>query len=82
MVFFEPKMMYRTAVEEVPVGMYRLPLGKASVVRQGSDVTLVGWGQQVSPGMERLAFWYVKQDWVHQDSLTDAFRQLAARQTF
>lgn len=46
-VFFEPKMMYRTAVEDVPEGDYQVPLGVARVVRQGEDVTLVGWGQQV-----------------------------------
>lgn len=47
-VFFEPKMMYRTAVEEVPKGAYTIPLGKANIKRQGSDITLVGWGQQVA----------------------------------
>jgi hypothetical protein len=38
---------YRTSVEEVPVGEYTLPLGQAAVVREGSDITLVGWGAQV-----------------------------------
>ncbi|PNW83205.1 hypothetical protein CHLRE_06g311050v5 [Chlamydomonas reinhardtii] len=46
-VFFEPKMMYRTAVEDVPEGDYMLPLGVARLVAEGSDITLVGWGQQV-----------------------------------
>lgn len=46
-VFFEPKMLYRTMVEDVPVGDYSLPLGVARVVARGSDVTLVGWGAQV-----------------------------------
>ncbi|PNH07801.1 2-oxoisovalerate dehydrogenase subunit beta, mitochondrial [Tetrabaena socialis] len=46
-IFFEPKMMYRTAVEDVPEGDYMLPLGVARIVAEGSDVTLVGWGQQV-----------------------------------
>ncbi|EFJ52066.1 hypothetical protein VOLCADRAFT_56472 [Volvox carteri f. nagariensis] len=46
-VFFEPKMMYRTAVEDVPEGDYEVPLGVARVVVEGGDVTLVGWGQQV-----------------------------------
>ncbi|KAG2486460.1 hypothetical protein HYH03_014907 [Edaphochlamys debaryana] len=46
-VFLEPKLMYRTAVEDVPEGDYTLPLGSARVVVEGSDVTLVGWGQQV-----------------------------------
>lgn len=38
---------YRTSVEEVPVGDYTLPLGQAAVVREGADITLVGWGAQV-----------------------------------
>lgn len=44
---FEPKVLYRQAVEDVPVGDFELPLGKAEVVRQGTDVTLIGWGNQV-----------------------------------
>ena len=46
-VFFEPKMMYRSSVDEVPEGAYTLPLDKARVAREGSDITLVGWGPQV-----------------------------------
>lgn len=34
-IFFEPKVLYRSAVEEVPTGTYTIPLGKAEVVRQG-----------------------------------------------
>ena len=34
-------------VEEVPEGDYELPLGVARVAREGGDITLVGWGQQV-----------------------------------
>lgn len=43
-VFLEPKALYRAAVEPVPVGDYELPLGKAEVMREGSDVTVLGWG--------------------------------------
>ncbi|KAI7866715.1 thiamine diphosphate-binding protein [Spinellus fusiger] len=46
-VFFEPKILYRSAVEEVPVGDYVLPLGKAEVLKQGTDVTVVGYGSQI-----------------------------------
>ena len=46
-LFFEPKALYRAAVEEVPVGDYETPLGVAEVVRAGSDVTLIGYGAQV-----------------------------------
>ena len=43
-IFLEPKALYRTAVESVPVGDYELPLGQADVMRVGHDVTMVGWG--------------------------------------
>jgi len=46
-LFFEPKVLYRSAVEEVPVQDYMLPLSKADIVAEGDDVTLVGWGTQV-----------------------------------
>jgi 2-oxoisovalerate dehydrogenase E1 component beta subunit len=34
-------------VADVPVGDYEIPLGKAEVVREGSDVTVVGYGAQM-----------------------------------
>lgn len=46
-IFLEPKVLYRQAVEDVPVGDYELPLSKAEVIEEGSDITLVGWGTQV-----------------------------------
>lgn len=47
-LFFEPKWLYRLAVEEVPEHDYMLPLSEAEVIREGSDITLVGWGAQLS----------------------------------
>lgn len=46
-IFFEPKILYRSAVEQVPTKDYMLPLGKADIMLEGSDVTLIGWGTQV-----------------------------------
>eukprot|EP01138_Halocafeteria_seosinensis_P014997 gb/GECG01015309.1/.p1 GENE.gb/GECG01015309.1/~~gb/GECG01015309.1/.p1 ORF type:complete len:354 (+),score=35.92 gb/GECG01015309.1/:1-1062(+) len=46
-LFFEPKALYRAAVEDVPLEDYEIPLGKAEIVREGSDITLVGYGSQV-----------------------------------
>ncbi|KAG5068868.1 hypothetical protein JHK85_001245 [Glycine max] len=43
-----PIWLYRLAVEEVPEDDYMLPLSEAEVIRQGSDITLVGWGAQLS----------------------------------
>lgn len=35
-LFFEPKILYRSAIEEVPVGDYTIPLGKAEIVIEGN----------------------------------------------
>ena len=41
-IFFEPKILYRSASENVPIKDYELPLGKADVIVPGEDVTLIG----------------------------------------
>jgi len=46
-IFFEPKRLYRASVGEVPEDDYQLPLGKAEVVTQGSDISLLAWGAQM-----------------------------------
>ncbi|XP_006034474.2 2-oxoisovalerate dehydrogenase subunit beta, mitochondrial isoform X1 [Alligator sinensis] len=46
-IFFEPKILYRAAVEQVPVESYYIPLSQAEVLQEGSDVTMVAWGTQV-----------------------------------
>ncbi|GLR64247.1 alpha-ketoacid dehydrogenase subunit beta [Marinospirillum insulare] len=46
-LFLEPKKLYRASTGEVPDEPYQLPLGKAEVVREGTDITLVAWGAQV-----------------------------------
>ncbi len=43
-LFFEPKRIYRASRADVPEGDYTLELGKARVVREGTDVTVVAWG--------------------------------------
>lgn len=40
----EPKILYRAAVEQVPTAAYTLPLGKAEVLREGKDVTIISYG--------------------------------------
>ncbi|KAI9189912.1 hypothetical protein H9P43_001345 [Blastocladiella emersonii ATCC 22665] len=46
-IFMEPKILYRAAVEQVPTGDYELPIGQAEVLKEGKDVTVVGWGSQL-----------------------------------
>lgn len=47
-IFLEPKRLYRLFKEEVPEGDHRVPLGKARVVQEGDDVTVVTYGGMVS----------------------------------
>jgi len=50
-VFMEPKRIYRAIREDVPEGDYTIPLGKARLVQEGTDVTLVAWGAMVREGL-------------------------------
>ena len=44
-IFLEPKVLYRAAVEQVPNDAYEIPLSKAEVVKEGKDMTVVSYGQ-------------------------------------
>jgi pyruvate/2-oxoglutarate/acetoin dehydrogenase E1 component len=46
-VVFEPKLHYRTLRGNVPDGDYVVPLGRARIAREGSDVTVVAYGSMV-----------------------------------
>ncbi|MEW7278542.1 dehydrogenase E1 component subunit alpha/beta [Aquimarina sp. 2201CG1-2-11] len=46
-LFFEHKALYRSVRQEVPEGYYNLPLGKASVIREGNDVSIISYGAGV-----------------------------------
>ena len=43
-IFLEPKRVYRAIKEEVPEEEYEIPIGKAEIVQEGSDITLIAWG--------------------------------------
>lgn len=43
-IFLEPTRSYRLFKEEVEDGPFTLPLGKARMVQEGDDITVVGWG--------------------------------------
>src|ERR671932_1119146 len=46
-VVLEPKLHYRTLRGDVPDGEHVTPLGRARVVREGSDITIVAYGSMV-----------------------------------
>lgn len=70
-IFFEPKRLYNGPFDgdpnkpalawsdhpkgQAPDGHYRIPLGKAEVVREGSDVTVLAYGTMVHVGLAAAA---------------------------
>jgi pyruvate dehydrogenase E1 component beta subunit len=46
-LYCEPDRLYRLGKMEVPDGDYTVPLGKAAVIREGDDITLVAWSAAV-----------------------------------
>lgn len=53
-IFFEPKRLYRAFRQEVPEGDYTVPMGKAHIVREGTDVTVISWGAMVRVCLQAL----------------------------
>jgi len=51
-LFFEHKKMYRSVRGEVPDSDYTIPLGEARVVREGSQVSIIGYGLMVQYALE------------------------------
>jgi len=46
-LYMEPKRIYRAIKQEVAEGKFTIPLGKANVLTQGTDVTVVAYGAMV-----------------------------------
>jgi pyruvate dehydrogenase E1 component beta subunit len=46
-IFLEAMRLYRLVKEDVPEGDYTIPLGKARMVQDGKDVTLISWGSML-----------------------------------
>ncbi|TGV00269.1 dehydrogenase [Flavivirga rizhaonensis] len=53
-LFFEHKGLYRSTRQEVPTDYYTLPFGKASVIKEGNDVTIISYGAAVHWVLETL----------------------------
>ena len=51
-MFFEHKALYRSINEEVPVGYYTIPFGKANIVNSGNSATIVTYGLGVHWALE------------------------------
>lgn len=54
-MFFEHKLLYRSIYQDVPKEYYTLPFGKASLLKEGNDVTIISFGAGVHWALETLA---------------------------
>ena len=46
-IFYEPMRIYRAIKQDIPEQDYTVPLGKAHIVQEGDDLTLIAWGAMV-----------------------------------
>jgi 2-oxoisovalerate dehydrogenase E1 component len=53
-LFFEHKALYRSIRQEVPTDYFTLPFGVASLLKEGSDVTIITYGAAVHWALETL----------------------------
>lgn len=53
-IFLESTRLYRMIKEEVPEGEYSIPLGKARIVQEGKDVTLIAWGSMLQRTLQAI----------------------------
>jgi len=53
-VFYEPKAVYRAFREEVPDEPEVMEIGKAEVIREGKDITLISYGAMMRPCKEAV----------------------------
>jgi 2-oxoisovalerate dehydrogenase E1 component beta subunit len=51
-LFFEHKGLYRKVKEDLPEEDYTVPIGKAAVIREGRDMSLITYGAMVHVGLE------------------------------
>ena len=53
-LFFEHKALYRSTRQQVPVDYYTLPLGKAALLKEGEDISVISFGAAVHWALEIL----------------------------
>jgi 2-oxoisovalerate dehydrogenase E1 component len=63
-LFFEHKALYRSVYQDVPENYYTIPLGKAALLKEGNDITLISYGQGIH--------------WILKTLKEDRFKDLSA----
>lgn len=54
-LFFEHKALYRSVYQDVPKDYYTLPFGRASLLKEGDEVTIITYGSGVHWALDTLA---------------------------
>lgn len=54
-MFFEHKQLYRSMSQDVPKDYYTIPLGKAALLKEGNDVTIISFGAAVHWALDTLS---------------------------
>jgi len=54
-MYFEHKLLYRSIYQDVPKDYYTIPLGKATLLKEGKDITIIAFGASVHWALETLA---------------------------
>ena len=54
-IFLEPKRLYRTIKQEVPEEEYTVPIGKANLVHEGDDLSIITYGSMVPTVLDAIS---------------------------
>ena len=46
-MFFEHKQLYRSIYQDVPINYYTIPFGKAALLKEGNEITVISFGAGV-----------------------------------
>jgi pyruvate dehydrogenase E1 component beta subunit len=53
-IFLEPKKIYRAVKQDVPEELYRIKIGKANVLQEGTQLTVVAYGAMIRTAQQAL----------------------------
>lgn len=54
-MYFEHKALYRSIRQDVPTGYFTIPFGKAALLKEGSNITIITYGAGVHWALETLS---------------------------
>lgn len=61
-LFFEHKALYRSVYQDVPTDYYTIPLGKASLLHEGNDLSIITYGAGVHWALNEVKEHHISAD--------------------